>query len=337
MTALIARVRAGSRAMKLATALVALGLAGVAGAVLFLAPARARTAALASRATALQAEIAAARRAVADLERDRRQRVELEGRLRALQGTLPAEREMAALYRSTYEAASSTGLAVSLFQPRDARQLDSYAEIPISLTAEGTYHQLGRFLERLAGFSRVVTVTALRMSRIERPAASLRAEMTLATYVYRPAGTPPPAAATAAPSTAPSGAPARPASPAVPAVHRTRATAWQGVGAEPAPLSAHGYRDPFESGAPSADNFARVAARPRPVVASAMLTGIVRGREGPLALVETQDGHGHVLRPGEVIDEARLLRIDGDTVVFEIPAHSGLPGERIVLPLGQVK
>jgi type IV pilus assembly protein PilO len=313
MTALLGPLRTAPWAAKLAIALVALGLLGAGATLLSLAPARARTAALEGRLTALQSEIAGARRAAADLARSRAERAEMERRLETVRHRLPAEREIPSLYRSTYDAAFSTGLAVSLFQPRDPRLLDYYAEIPISITAEGTYHQLAQFLERLSGLPRVVTVSALQVSRGERPGASLRAEMTLATYVYRP---PAPAAPRAAPA----------------------ATTAADMGRPPAPerYSPRGRRDPFQGTAPVSAGASSGADR-RSAAASATLTGIVRGPQGPLALVEMPDGVGHVLRPGDGFEAARLLRIDRDAAVFEIRSGSGSVGEQIILSLGQAR
>src|SRR5262249_3647084 len=78
----------------------------------------------------------------------------------------------------------------AIFQPREARVQESYTEIPIGVTAEGTYHQFEAFLARVAALPRMVSVRTFTMTAVERPAASLRAEMTLATYVYRPASAP---------------------------------------------------------------------------------------------------------------------------------------------------
>jgi type IV pilus assembly protein PilO len=80
---------------------------------------------------------------------------------------------------------------VSLFQPREPRPKDYVSEIPITITAEGNYHQLGTFFEKVAGLERVVKVADLRFTGLQRARNSLRADLTLATYMYRDA--PPPA------------------------------------------------------------------------------------------------------------------------------------------------
>ena len=67
-----------------------------------------------------------------------------------LQDRLPSEKETPTLYRALSSAAEQAGLGVSLFQPREARAKDVVSEIPITLSAEGSYHQLAKFFERVA-------------------------------------------------------------------------------------------------------------------------------------------------------------------------------------------
>src|SRR5262245_20418496 len=126
MAALRLRWAAVPSVGKLAVALLGLGLIGAAGLVIVIAPARTRTAALEARRAALVSEIPQARKAVDKLARDRRASAELEQQLEVVMQRLPAQREIPALYRSLNEAATSAGLAVALFQPREARSQDYY-------------------------------------------------------------------------------------------------------------------------------------------------------------------------------------------------------------------
>src|SRR2546427_162389 len=64
-------------------------------------------------------------------------------------------------------------------------------EIKVTVAAEGGYHQLGEFFERVAGFPRVVTVQEMRMAGISKSRNPLKADLVLATYQYRPVGSPP--------------------------------------------------------------------------------------------------------------------------------------------------
>jgi len=140
----------------------------------------------------LQREVAQNRAILADLMKFRREVAELEARLSALKDRLPSEREMPGLYRTLTDAAAAAGLGVSLFRPRATAAHDVYTEIPIALNGEAGYHQLGEFLEKVAKLPRVVTVNEIKMTTGTRPRNPVKAELVLATYMYRPVGSPPP-------------------------------------------------------------------------------------------------------------------------------------------------
>ena len=175
-------------------------VAGVTGAIaiaaaayfLLLAQAQAQVSQLRAELTSLQTEIARSRAIVADLLKFRREAAELEARLNALKDRLPGEKEIPTLYRTLSDAATASGLAVSLFQPRPPVVRDYYSEIPISLNAEAGYHQFAEFFERVAKLARVVNVTEIKLTGVSRPRNPVRAELVLATYMYRPIGAPPP-------------------------------------------------------------------------------------------------------------------------------------------------
>jgi len=68
-------------------------------------------------------------------------------------------------------------------------------------------------------------------------------------------------------------------------------------------------------------------------VATTKLTGIVRSARTTLALVETQDGIGYILKPGDTLGDGRLLEIGADTVVFAVSGKPGSTSNRVVLKL----
>ena len=113
-------------------------------------------------------------------------------KINVLKDKLPTEREMPAFYRSMSDAGTQAGLGVSLFQPRDGVTKDYVVEIPIAVSAEGSYHQLGEFLERVARLPRVASVKDMKLSAQKKSGSAVRAEITLLTYMYRPVGSPPP-------------------------------------------------------------------------------------------------------------------------------------------------
>ena len=92
------------------------------------------------------------------------------------------------------------------------------------------------------------------------------------------------------------------------------------------------------SAAPPAAEVDQRGTRAAPqLIASATLTGIVLGPDGPLALVETPDGLGYILRAGDGIGEARLIRIGRRLGGLRRAGEHGPAGEQIVLALGPAK
>lgn len=157
-----------------------------------------------------RADVLKARADEANLRPFRVQAEALRKRLETAKERLPSEREIPQVYRQVSDLATQSGLGVSLFQPKPAEDRDVLSEVPIAVTAECNYHQLGAFLERVGKMSRIVSLGDFRLVGIDRPTGTLRAEMTLATYTFRPEGAPPQPAKPGAPAAppAPAGSPA---------------------------------------------------------------------------------------------------------------------------------
>jgi type IV pilus assembly protein PilO len=168
------------------------GVAVIAAAVYFLlvSPIQDRTAKLETDLKTVQQEVQQNKAILASLETFKRQAVELEKQLSLLTLKLPTEKEMPPLYRTVSDMAFQSGLAVALFQPRDPQVREFYSQIPITITAEGGYHELATFFDRLSGLARVVNVDQWKLTGISRSKQPLRADVTLATYMYRPVGAP---------------------------------------------------------------------------------------------------------------------------------------------------
>ena len=140
---------------------------------------------------ALQAEVAKARVEEAGLRTFRAQADALRRRLELAKGRLPSEREIPGLYRQVSDLALQAGLAVALFAPKPPEDKDTVTEIPIAVSAEGSYHQLGGFFSQIGRIPRIVNLGDFRLAGVERPTGTVRAELTLATYLFRPEGSAP--------------------------------------------------------------------------------------------------------------------------------------------------
>jgi type IV pilus assembly protein PilO len=155
------------------------------GYFLLISPAQSEVAALRAKSDSLQAEVTQNRAVAANLSRFRQEAIVLRRRLDAVRERLPNEKEIPPLYRTVSNLAFQSGLAFSIFQPREPQQKDFYAEVPITVSAEVGYHQLGNFFERLTRLPRIVNVVDLKLTGINKPTRSVRADMTLVTYMFK--------------------------------------------------------------------------------------------------------------------------------------------------------
>jgi type IV pilus assembly protein PilO len=201
-----------SRAQKLILGTMTLVIIGGLGYFLLISGARAARDTLFEENNVRRAEVLKAKADEATLRQFGPQAEALRKRLAVAKERLPSEREIPQVYRQVSDLAARSGLGVSLFQPKATEDRDDLSEVPIAVTAECTYHQLGAFLDRVGKMPRIVSLGEFRLIGIDRPTGTLRAEMTLATYTLRAEGAPPPAKPGA--PTAPGAPPAPAGSPA---------------------------------------------------------------------------------------------------------------------------
>ena len=161
-----------------------------------------REAQLATLRADIQRGLATARR----LPEFRRQVADLEAQLDRLRPVLPTEKDVADLLRRIQGMATQSNLAIRGFAPQAVATRQMYAEWPIGLQIEGTYHNLGSFLERVSKFPRIINVTGIHIKAKDNggPGDSITAECTATTFVLiEPKGAPAAPAGTAAPGAAP--------------------------------------------------------------------------------------------------------------------------------------
>ena len=136
----------------------------------------------------IQAEIQRGLGTARRLPEFRRQVHDLEAQLERLRPVLPSEKDVADLLRRIQGMATQSNLTIRGFAPQAVatRQLD--AEWPIGLQVEGTYHNLGNFLERVSKFPRIINVNGIHIKTYATKdgvgsANSISAECTATTFV----------------------------------------------------------------------------------------------------------------------------------------------------------
>jgi type IV pilus assembly protein PilO len=159
--------------------------------------------------TSLRAEIDRGHTAEKRLPEFRRELASLEVQMSRLRAVLPDERDVADLLRRVQGMATQSSLTILGFTPQAVTKKTMYVEWPIGLKLEGTYHDLGLFLERVSKFPRIINVSNLKVKALDRSTngATITAECIATTFVLVEQGSG--AAAPAVP-----GAPAAPGAPA---------------------------------------------------------------------------------------------------------------------------
>ena len=109
----------------------------------------------------------------------------LEAQLDRLRAVLPEEQDVGDLLRRVQAMATQSRLTIRGFQPRSVTRRQMHAEWPIGLQLEGTYHDLGTFLERVSKFPRIINVGTIHIKSQDVPSGSttITADCTATTFV----------------------------------------------------------------------------------------------------------------------------------------------------------
>ena len=143
-----------------------------------------------TRLTSMRSDIARGVAAARRLPEFETQVAQLEQRLENLRQVLPEERDVADILRRIQGLATQSNLAIQSFKPLPVVAQAMYQEVPYRLTAEGTYHNLGFFFDRISKFPRIINVSeiSIKAGRPGDPNATILAECTATTFVLQEGG-----------------------------------------------------------------------------------------------------------------------------------------------------
>ena len=99
---------------------------------------------------------------------------------------LPDSQQIPELVRRISTIGKKIGLEFLLFKPLDEIKQEFYAEVPVQLKVEGSYHDVATFFDRVGKFSRIVNVRDIHMhTPVERSGRMvLTIEGTAVTYRF---------------------------------------------------------------------------------------------------------------------------------------------------------
>jgi len=147
----------------------------------------------------LNQEIAKGRAAERKLAQFREEVKRLELELTKLLQILPSKRNTEELIKRIETLTRQGDFVLKKFTPGEFIQKDFYAEWPIDIQVEGTYHNLALFFDRMSRFSRIVNVENMKVTALDNVAGkSIAAAFIAKTFIYT--GEEPGATGTSAPA-----------------------------------------------------------------------------------------------------------------------------------------
>lgn len=88
---------------------------------------------------------------------------ELDKKFRIAVAELPDKREIPDLIISISNLARDSGLLVTLFKPNPEVRKEFYAEVPVSVSVEGTFHQVATFFDEVGQLPRIVNINQISL------------------------------------------------------------------------------------------------------------------------------------------------------------------------------
>ncbi|MGI9285684.1 MAG: type 4a pilus biogenesis protein PilO [Pseudomonadales bacterium] len=135
--------------------------------------------------TTLKAEFKDKAGKAANLDAYRKQMEEMEETFGALVRQLPSDTEVPGLLEDITNRGVASGLEFKSIDLQPEQTAEFYVELPIKMTVEGTYHDLGAFVSGIAGLPRIVTLHDFDIEPGKESDGALTLSITAKTYRYK--------------------------------------------------------------------------------------------------------------------------------------------------------
>jgi type IV pilus assembly protein PilO len=121
----------------------------------------------------------------ANFDAYREQLQNIEENFSTMLNKLPGKTEVDDLNEDISRTALSVGLEEKVFDPQTEIQRDFYAELPIRLRYEGSYHEIGQFISDIAQLPRIVTLHDIQITPISVDGEVERLQFIATAKTYR--------------------------------------------------------------------------------------------------------------------------------------------------------
>jgi len=134
-----------------------------------------------SRELQLKKQYASESNKVANLAGLRKQMADVEEQFKEIRRQLPTEKEVPGLLEDITNIGIESGLIINSIALQAERKERYYIELPIQISAQGTYHQVGSFVSGIAAIKRIVTLHNYSLT----PIAEGRLSISITAKTYR--------------------------------------------------------------------------------------------------------------------------------------------------------
>lgn len=141
--------------------------------------------ALETQKAGIEEEIRKVEKIAADLERHKAEMAEVQRLFAEASLLLPDQKEIPLLLSTISGQAIASGLEVFSFKPTAEKQQQFYAEIPVDIMVQGSYHKVGVFLDKISKLPRIVAVNNIRMDSPKQLGGEMILNSTFQLVTYR--------------------------------------------------------------------------------------------------------------------------------------------------------
>ena len=141
---------------------------------------------LRARELELQRKLSEVRSIAANIGEFEEEIANLELKLQKILRQLPNDKEIEVLLTDISNLGKTAGIEIKSFKRKGEVVHGFYAEVPIDLEIEGTYHELARFFDMLAELPRIVNMGALsiKVAKENMEATVLKVQGTATTFRF---------------------------------------------------------------------------------------------------------------------------------------------------------
>jgi len=140
---------------------------------------------LRERRDSLESQIVHERRLARNLEKIRAEVKELDVKLKFAMQELPDRQEIPDILSSVSDLATASGLDVDLFKTRPEILREFYAEVPVTISVEGTYHNVATFFDEVGHLPRIININQVAIRNPRQTEQGMQVQVDCTATAFR--------------------------------------------------------------------------------------------------------------------------------------------------------